>query len=274
MELLCIVSQQYLHINQKNCLVSIFKFSMKNDFLTKTLPPPKKHIKIFKNKKSNATFQTSIQYTTFHQYTSFTKYLCLLKYRDISTFTPYFFHTSSFDLFDLRNTKIQIWQIPLLSPTQNEPKEPKRSQINPYLDHETAVHKLLVDAAYRCFDLACTDLAYLSPNRATHLKSPEKKPERVNNSFTRNKHQIRGWSDFTEARRHDEDEVMPLPLGSTGETRTDCFCQGKRVNNVTLCHYSLCSSRWFSRRRAHVAFTENDTIMFLVDNKVFPFCMT
>ncbi len=32
---------------------------------------------------------------------------------------------------------------------------------------------LLVDAAYRCFDLACTDLARLSPNRATHLKSPE-----------------------------------------------------------------------------------------------------
>ncbi len=62
-----------------------------------------------------------------------------------------------------------------LSPTQNEPKEPKRSQINPHLDHETAVHILLEEAAYRCFDLACTDLAHLSPNRATHLKSPKNK---------------------------------------------------------------------------------------------------
>ncbi len=61
-----------------------------------------------------------------------------------------------------------------LSPIQNEPKEPKRSQINPHLDHETAVDILLEDAAYRCFDLARTDLAHLSPNRATHLKSPEK----------------------------------------------------------------------------------------------------
>ncbi len=35
MELLNIVSQQYPHINQKNYPVSIFKFSIKNDFLTK-----------------------------------------------------------------------------------------------------------------------------------------------------------------------------------------------------------------------------------------------
>ncbi len=61
-----------------------------------------------------------------------------------------------------------------LSPTQNVPKEPKRSQINPHLDHETAVYILLEDAAYWCFDLARTDLAHLSPNRATHLKSPKK----------------------------------------------------------------------------------------------------
>ncbi len=93
------------------CLESIFKFSMKNDFLNQTLPLPKNHIKIFKNQKSNTTSQTPIQYTTFHQYTSFTKYLCLLWYGDISTFTPYFFHTSKFDLFDLRNPKIQICQI-------------------------------------------------------------------------------------------------------------------------------------------------------------------
>ncbi len=60
-----------------------------------------------------------------------------------------------------------------LSPTQNEPKEPKGPQINPHLDHETAVDILLEDTAYRCFDLARTDLAHLSPNHMTHLKSPK-----------------------------------------------------------------------------------------------------
>ncbi len=108
MELLHIVSQQYLHINQKNCLVSVFKFSMKNDFLTQTLALPKNHIKIFKNQKSNTTSQTPIQYTTFHQYTFFTKYLYFLRYGDISTFTSHLLCTSKFDLFDLRNPKIQI----------------------------------------------------------------------------------------------------------------------------------------------------------------------
>ncbi len=58
-----------------------------------------------------------------------------------------------------------------LFPTQNEPEKPKRSQINPHLHHETAVHILLEDAACRCFDLAHTDLAHLSPNCATHIKS-------------------------------------------------------------------------------------------------------
>ncbi len=36
-----------------------------------------------------------------------------------------------------------------LSLTHNEPKEPKRAQINPHLDHETAADILLEDAAYR-----------------------------------------------------------------------------------------------------------------------------
>ncbi len=39
-------------------------------------------------------------------------YLYLLRYRDIYTSTPHFFCTFKFDLFDLRNPKIQIWQIP------------------------------------------------------------------------------------------------------------------------------------------------------------------
>ena len=66
MELLYIVLQQYPYINWKNCPISIFKFSIKNDFSTQTLAPPKNHLKIFKNQKLNATSQTPIQYTTFH----------------------------------------------------------------------------------------------------------------------------------------------------------------------------------------------------------------
>ncbi len=61
----------------------------------------------------------------------------------------------------------------ILSLTQNEPEEPKRSWTDPHLDYQTAVHILLEDAACRCFDLACTNLAHLSLNRATHLKSPK-----------------------------------------------------------------------------------------------------
>ncbi len=97
---------------QKNCPISIFKFSIKNDFWTLTLAPPKNHVNIFKNQKLNATTQTPIQYTTFLQYTSFTKYLYFLRYKAISTSTPHIFCPSKFELFDLRNPKIWIWQIP------------------------------------------------------------------------------------------------------------------------------------------------------------------
>ncbi len=64
-----------------------------------------------------------------------------------------------------------------LSPTQNEPKEPKRSQINPHLDHETAADILLEDAACMCFDFACSDFACFFQkltNRTKLLKSPKK----------------------------------------------------------------------------------------------------
>ncbi len=100
---------------------------MKNSFFSQTLAPLKNHIKIFKNQKLNANSQTPRQYTTFHQYTSFTKYLCLLRCGDISTFTPHFFCTSKFNLFDLRNTKIQIWQISSSRIIPN-PKWTKRAQ--------------------------------------------------------------------------------------------------------------------------------------------------
>ncbi len=102
---------------------------MKNGFLTQTLTLTKNHINIFKNQKLNATSQTPIQHTTFHKYTSFTKYLCLLRYGDISIFTPHFFHTSKFDLFDLRNPKKFKFNkfLPcVLSPTQNEPKRAQK----------------------------------------------------------------------------------------------------------------------------------------------------
>ncbi len=113
-------------------------FFMENDFQTQTLAPPKNHIKIFKNQKLNATSQTPIQYTTFHQYTPFTKYLCLLRYGNISTFTTHFFHTSKFDLFDLRNPKIQNWQIPSsriipnLKWTKRAQKSPNQSSSWPW----------------------------------------------------------------------------------------------------------------------------------------------
>ena len=37
-----------------------------------------------------------------------------------------------------------------LSPTQNEPKEAKRSQIHSHIDHQTAVHILLEDSFLVC----------------------------------------------------------------------------------------------------------------------------
>ncbi len=76
--------------------------------------------------------------------------LYLLRYGDISTSTPHFSYTSKFDLFDLRNLKFKFDKFTpcALSPTQNEPKEPKRSKINSHLDHETAADILLEDAIF------------------------------------------------------------------------------------------------------------------------------
>ncbi len=90
-----------------------------------------------------------------------------------------------------------------LSPTQNEPEKPKRSQIDPHPDYQTAVHILLEDTADRCFDLACTDLAHLSPNRATHLKSPEKR------AHPRKTHQC-GWKKHT---LEQQSETISLTAG-------------------------------------------------------------
>ncbi len=65
-----------------------------------------------------------------------------------------------------------------LFPTQMEPKEPNRPQVDPHIDYETGVCILLEDPAYRWFDLARTDLGCFFqklPNHATHLKSPKTK---------------------------------------------------------------------------------------------------
>ncbi len=55
---------------------------------------------------------------------------------------------------------------------QKNPKDPKSILI--LTIKLTSVHILLEEAAYGCFDLAHTNLAHLSLNRATHLKSPQK----------------------------------------------------------------------------------------------------
>ncbi len=172
MELLHIVSQQYPHINQKNCPVFIFEFSIKNDFLTQTLAPPKNHIKFFKNQKPLKPPYNIILFINIHLSLNICAFwdmeIFLHLYPIFSTLPNLTFLTSETQKF-----KFNKFLPRALSPTQNEPKEPKRSQINPHLDHETAVHILMEDAACRCFDLAHTDLAHLSPNLATHLKSPK-----------------------------------------------------------------------------------------------------
>ena len=75
MELLHIISQQYIHIqNQKNCTISIFKFCIENDFSTQTLALPENHVKSYKSIILNITTLTPTQQTTFHWYASFTKF--------------------------------------------------------------------------------------------------------------------------------------------------------------------------------------------------------
>ncbi len=131
--------------NWKTCLISISNFSIKNNFPTLTLAPPKYHIKIFKNIKLNATSQTLYNILYF---------INILLSPNICTFwdTETFIHPHS--IFSaLSNLTFLTSETPkfkfdkffpcALSPTQNEPKEPKRSQINPHLDYETAVHILL-----------------------------------------------------------------------------------------------------------------------------------
>ncbi len=92
-ELSHIVSQQYPHINQKNCAVSIFIFSIKNDFLTQTLVPPENYIKIFKNIKMIATSQIPIQYINISSIYFFHKIFVPSEiWRHFYIHTPFFPH--------------------------------------------------------------------------------------------------------------------------------------------------------------------------------------
>ncbi len=89
--------------------------------------------------------------------------------------TPFFLHFQIWPFWpqepknsNLTNSFLAHYPQPKMN--QKSPKDPKLIFI--------LTIKLLYtyeDAAYRCFDLAHTDLAHLSPNRATHLKSPEKR---------------------------------------------------------------------------------------------------
>ncbi len=86
-------------------------------------------------------------------------------FSDKETFLhPYLIFSAllNLNLLTWRTPKFKVLQIlpGALFPTQIEPKEPKRSWINPHLDNETGVDILQEDAAYRCFDLAHTDLAH------------------------------------------------------------------------------------------------------------------
>ncbi len=90
-------------------------------------------------------------YNRLHFINYFTKFLYFLRYRAISTSIPHIFHISKFKLFDLKNPKLKVPEIlpSTLSPTQIEPKEPKRSKIDPHFDYDTGADTLLEDSACR-----------------------------------------------------------------------------------------------------------------------------
>ncbi len=92
---------------------------------------------------------------------------------------PIFSALLNLNLLTQRTPKFKVPKIlpGTLSPTQIKPKEPKTPKIHPHLNHETAVHILLVKAANRWFDFACSNFTHIFqklPNLATssnHLKT-------------------------------------------------------------------------------------------------------
>ncbi len=131
------------HANQKNCPISIFKFSIKNDFSTLTVAPPKNQVELFKNQESSAATQTPKQQTTFSDMEPF-----LHPYPIISTLINLNYLTQRTPKFKVRKI------LPGTLPNPNWTKETKRPQID-HLDHEIGVHILFIDPASRCFDLGC-----------------------------------------------------------------------------------------------------------------------
>ncbi len=95
---------------------------------------------------------------------------------------PVFSALLNLNFLTLRTPKFKVPKIlpGTLSPTRIELKEPKRSKLDPHLDSETAVHILLVKAACRWFDFACSDFTCFFqklPNLTTssnHLKNMPK----------------------------------------------------------------------------------------------------
>ncbi len=56
----------YTQMNITLTQTTILNTFIKSNISTLPLTPPKNHIKIFKNQKSNATSQTPIHYTTYY----------------------------------------------------------------------------------------------------------------------------------------------------------------------------------------------------------------
>ncbi len=89
---------------------------------------------------------------------------------------PIFCVLSNLNFLTQRTPKFKVPKIlpGTLSPTQIEPKEPKRLKID---HHQTGVHILFINPAYRCFDMGCFDLghffkrAQFAQPSSSHLKS-------------------------------------------------------------------------------------------------------
>ncbi len=120
-----------------------------------TLTPPKTHVNILKIKNWTPPFKHPNNIYFINILLS-PNIFYLLRYRTIYASMSQFFYPFLFEVFGLKNPKIQTSQIPSSSIVLNlySTKKPRRSWIDPHLDYETGVHILFVDAACRCFDFS------------------------------------------------------------------------------------------------------------------------
>ncbi len=86
---------------------------------------------------------------------------------------------------------------------------------------------LLEDTACRCFDLARTDLAHLSPNQATHLKSPER----------RIRGNCHGTSVHASSTRNRRANAVISELGTEGQLQ-------EHQREITLCNFEHVRYGW------------------------------